>query len=1220
MLRRTIAVIATQILLAASCNGAGAAPQSSKRAVSSERKAAPITSFAEIAALQGQFDASIERNDYDHALSLAPTLENAIVRYFGANSLEHSVVLQQVGSALNGKSEARKASLKCRQALAIGEAVMGARNPALRSTLECLAKVADLLQDEKAGIEWYARISTLLPNRGTLSESDMRILFRLAYLYTEQDLHEQAIAVRRRIIAALEVMPPDKQRGQLDFHLLKLGESEFALGKTSDARDHMRQALKLREQYEGENSATLAIILYELGRALNELKSYDETVVVSRRAIELVESSPQLGPDNPFLELPLSNLVVGSFAAGQNDEAILAAERIVKLKERQFGQREPRIVPALQKLLRLQVFSGKYPLAIATQTRIIAIAKEGGDTREARSGHLLLAELLDIVGQYAESEAVLKDSVRQIETDISAQPIELLPFLDRLANVCLQQGRYSAAGGYLQRAVGIAQSAGNKVGLVNTLNSFGLLLYETERVSEARAVFERAYALQRQLSGTDDSPELLRLLNNRAITAESSAVAGTLLGRALAIAEKHYAPDSFELVGPLVNLAVRLNEGGEFDRAAATLERAIAIQAKVSGSDSPELIEALVDLSFSHRERDPEGAIKILKRALAICERRLPAYHPNTVRVLDQLSTLMTKTKRYEAAVDFGRRAVELVLKHSAQELSIDDHGSAKNTFDSRIGVFRNLAIALTLSSRVDMDTYERNGRELFEIAQWVSQSTASIAMKQMTVRLGTQTPGIAAIVRERQDALAERDRWRGELSKAAGLPATNTAPPLDALARIENRLLELNRRLKRDYPAYFDIAGLRPTSVTEVQESLRADEALVSIWQIKGDIGLVFAVSADRFEWEYIDVPNPEVRIKSFRSGLLGNDDASFDAGNSYNLYQQTLGKMENVIRDKRNLLIAPAGVWTALPFHLLVTKPPLPALAGQPQVYSEASWLISHHAVSVLPSVSSLDMFRNASQGGLAPRPLVGFGNPSFTAEGKIRQSTKGRRATSTAAKRVSVSRSYGEFWKGVEIDREKLSMALTPLPDSQQELTSVAKAVGADTSSLYFGPEASETAVKRNKLSDYRIVYFATHGLVAGDVKGIAEPSLALTLPKDPSELDDGLLTSSEISQLKLNADWVVLSACNTLAGDVPGGEALSGLARSFFYAGARSVLASHWAVESEAAVRLTTETFKLLQQAPKMRRSEALRQAMLNALKSGGHSANPSYWGAFALIGE
>ena len=94
------------------------------------------------------------------------------------------------------------------------------------------------------------------------------------------------------------------------------------------------------------------------------------------------------------------------------------------------------------------------------------------------------------------------------------------------------------------------------------------------------------------------------------------------------------------------------------------------------------------------------------------------------------------------------------------------------------------------------------------------------------------------------------------------------------------------------------------------------------------------------------------------------------------------------------------------------------------------------------------------------------------------------------------------------------------------------------------------ASEATVKKSSLADYGIVYFATHGLVAGDVKGLAEPSLVLTIPQTASVVDDGLLTASEVAQLNLNADWVVLSACNTIAGEKPGAEALSGLARAFF----------------------------------------------------------------------
>ena len=147
---------------------------------------------------------------------------------------------------------------------------------------------------------------------------------------------------------------------------------------------------------------------------------------------------------------------------------------------------------------------------------------------------------------------------------------------------------------------------------------------------------------------------------------------------------------------------------------------------------------------------------------------------------------------------------------------------------------------------------------------------------------------------------------------------------------------------------------------------------------------------------------------------------------------------------------------------------------------------------------------------------------------------------------------------------MDRAALAHMLARLKDTADELTAVAQKLGAQATDIYLRENAAETNVKRKPLADYRVVYFATHGLVAGDVKELAEPSLALTLPKEPTIEDDGLLTASEVAQLKLNADWVVLSACNTIAGDRPGAEALSGLARAFFYAGARALLVSHWPV--------------------------------------------------------
>jgi CHAT domain-containing protein len=270
------------------------------------------------------------------------------------------------------------------------------------------------------------------------------------------------------------------------------------------------------------------------------------------------------------------------------------------------------------------------------------------------------------------------------------------------------------------------------------------------------------------------------------------------------------------------------------------------------------------------------------------------------------------------------------------------------------------------------------------------------------------------------------------------------------------------------------------------------------------------------------------------------------------------------------------------------------------------------------VLPSVTSLKALRAFARRDPGTRPMTGFGDPLFDPS---KQGGDRRTAVKTVSRSV-VTGAYTEFWRGAGVDRARLAQSLPQLPDTADELNAVAKNLGVAASDVHLGADASETTLKRTPLADYAIVYFATHGLVAGDVKGLAEPSLALSIPAQPSELDDGLLTASEVAQLKLNADWVVLSACNTIAGDKPGAEALSGLARSFFYAGARALLVTHWSVDSAAATRLTTSTFDLLKADPKLGRAEALRQAMLAYLNdaSSPRNAYPGYWGPFALIGE
>jgi CHAT domain-containing protein len=213
---------------------------------------------------------------------------------------------------------------------------------------------------------------------------------------------------------------------------------------------------------------------------------------------------------------------------------------------------------------------------------------------------------------------------------------------------------------------------------------------------------------------------------------------------------------------------------------------------------------------------------------------------------------------------------------------------------------------------------------------------------------------------------------------------------------------------------------------------------------------------------------------------------------------------------------------------------------------------------------------------------------------------------------------------------VDSAELSL-LPALPDTADELKSIALALEADPSKvLRLGKQANEQSVKNEDLSRFRTIVFATHGLVPGELNGLTQPALALSAPDVAGVEGDGLLTMEEILGLKLDADWVVLSACNTGAGAGAGAEAASGLGRAFFYAGTRALLVTNWSVHSQSARDLTTDLFRRQTADSNLSRSEALRQAMLALLDGKGFTdaagttvfsyAHPLFWAPYTIIGD
>lgn len=349
--------------------------------------------------------------------------------------------------------------------------------------------------------------------------------------------------------------------------------------------------------------------------------------------------------------------------------------------------------------------------------------------------------------------------------------------------------------------------------------------------------------------------------------------------------------------------------------------------------------------------------------------------------------------------------------------------------------------------------------------------------------------------------------------------------------------------------------------------------------------------------------------------------------------LYAGLLAPVADLTLGKRLRVLA-QGALATVPLHVLVTEPPR---AGVPM--TDVAWLARHASISILPSLDSL---RLQAQTGAsrANKPYFAVANPLLTgADGRDRSAFARERcntAVDLATRAVSPKASIvaaptvASARLRPSLDAEALRRQ-PPLPETADEVCEVASLLGAGAEDVLLGARASRPAVMRlareRRLLDYRVLHLASHGLVAGRdnaiERSLPEPAILLTPPASEAARtsdDTGLLTASDIAGFELDADWVVLSACNTAAGGRADAEALSGLARAFFHAGAKGLLVSHWEVNSEAAVRLVTRAFAAWSKDASRSRSDALASAMRElASDPDPRRSHPAYWAPFVVIG-
>lgn len=1054
------------------------------------------------------------------------------------------------------------------------------------------------------------------------------IEYELALAYRTQRRDDDATRLLTQIVTSA-----DRDRDAVEATtrvaaLSELAEIENKRGRADGALSRLAQAIALVESTDGPMSPRLVPLLYSSGKIAtlnNRLQDAERYLTRSRLIAGTVASTD---PDAAFLRtyaLAVVYFIQKRYADGKGlfDELIADAAR-------RQGETSPEALTTYCNIVIVYLDVGRpdgvVPL-LPAMLKALPYAKTGDDSENVADRLAEVSSRLIDFGYYEEASEFLKFSVAIAER--GKQSATLARYLNLLALSYKADGRLTEAEQIYRRALKLLGN--DTLGVSAVWNNLGSVYREQGNFSASERSYRQALELLGKIKDPGARPRDTYLANLGTVLMlqRKTNEAELQLKAALNLhgsRPEHNDAGIYEVLLPLTAIALAQ---GKNDEAADYARRAILNRETARGPSDPELIPIFDYLSIAlRRSDDVPGALTAIRRATGILIDRAQRA---------TLQTVAGGTLKGEYNSSFGSH---ISLNYSASEKGLEERRQLTD--------------------------------EAFQLAQRLLASSTASAVQQAAARnLAGELKDDQ--VRKRQDAFVRMDALDQGLSVELAAPSSPQGERRKELLRqemasIRSNVDRLDEEIQRAFPNYWDLVGRGPLTIERTSSLLKENEALVLIASTIADGTFVWLITANDSRWIRADIDESDLekKVNTIRCGL---DSSGWRAGRaqlcqaltgtSYNLgrfeqgaplpfalaaahelYAKLLGPLAGLMAGKR-LIAVTDGILSRLPLSVLVTKPPPVPVTDDPEILRASPWVISETAVAHLPAVTSLQALRAASDGGksrAAPGGYFGVGNPVLAGTtGCMSAPIPERCPAEMAMSRGGDRRNYAQFRGSApsagntkaSIYRNGLANVsaireMCPLPESEYELRCVARSLNLPSSAILVGKDAREIKVKNAPLEQYSILHFATHGLLSNETarigKGLSEPALVLTPPDEPTTDDDGLLTASEIARLRLKADWVVLSACNT-AGEGGNEDPLSGLTKAFFFAGARALLVTHWEVDSYAASMIIATTFSELQANSELGRAEALRRAIVTVMNDRDISAgHPSIWAPFVLVGE
>jgi CHAT domain-containing protein/Tfp pilus assembly protein PilF len=805
-------------------------------------------------------------------------------------------------------------------------------------------------------------------------------------------------------------------------------------------------------------------------------------------------------------------------------------------------------------------------------------------------------------GELATAESYYMRAL-SIQEKLAPDGLDVARSLNNLANVVRDRGDLATAESHYKRALAIREKlAPDSVELARTLNRLGILSRIRGDLAAAEFYYNHALAIREKLA--PDSLDVSDSLNNLGTVAHMRgdlATAETYYRRSLAIKQK-LTRDSFTVAQSLNNLGSVATDRGDLATAESHYKRALAIGEQMA-PNSLELADFLRNLADVALKRgDLAKAEDYAKHSLAITAKLAPG-SSDEAETLYGLGLIYRKSNQNRLAAHHLRRAV------GALEAQIGKLGGTQEV-QSGFGAY----FADYYRNYIDLLIESNQAAEAFHILERSRARTLLAMLAERDLVFTADLP--EQIERERRRIAWEYDQTQAQLA---------LLNPMKEQAQVEhllNRTRELREsqsqiveQIRRKSPWLASLQYPQALDLKGVQALLDPGTLLLS-YSIGKEKSYLFALRSDAGVQVYmLPIGESQLReeIESFRRLIqrahLGSTDLKAPLKRGTHLYDLLIQPAAKLIEKAQRVLFVPDGPLHVLPFAALVRgvdKKPA-------RVPRDWQYLVEWKPLHVVVSATVYSELRKGRQSRAIKqtgKTLIAFGDPKYPASAHTEDEKELNRRD--AVVRSMLTRGY----------------RFKPLPATKSEVSAIAE-LYRKKAAIYVGEAATEERAKR-VAKEAKYLHFASHGVL--DERFPLNSGLALTIPNEVKQGEDnGILQAWEIFEgVRIDADLVVLSACETALGKEMGGEGLVGLTRAFEYAGARSVVASLWSVADETTAALMKRFYGYL----KAGRSKdtALRQAQLDLINGSisipdphGRAtkldaSHPFYWAAFQVHGD